>query len=270
MSQQAQSENAVLLEVADGYAVITLNRPRAYNAMNDDLAGGLLHSLIACDENPEVRAVLIAANGPAFCAGGDIRQMQAHVESDGHAARFLKTLTIALHGAIATISHMPKPVVTAVNGAAAGAGFSLAMAGDIVLAGSDAKFTVAYSAIGLSPDGSLTHHLPRLIGPKLAFELTCTNRPLAAEEARDLGIVTKIFPAAELHVSAREYVAMLSRGPTQALGRAKRLFATSFENSLETQMEQERQLLAECGRTADFKEGIGAFLAKRTASFQGH
>ena len=269
MSQQAQSENAVLLDVSDGYAVITLNRPRAYNAMNQDLADGLLDSLIACDENPGVRAVLIAANGPAFCAGGDIRQMQAHVESDGHAGRFLKTLTVALHCAIATISHMRKPVVTAVNGAAAGAGFSLAMAGDIVLAGSDARFTVAYTAIGLCPDGSLTHHLPRLIGPKLAFELTCSNRTLSAEEARELGIVAKIFEA-ELHASAREYVAMLSRGPTQALGRAKRLFATSFENSLETQMEQERQLLAECGRTADFKEGIGAFLAKRPAGLQGH
>ncbi|HUJ49194.1 MAG TPA: enoyl-CoA hydratase-related protein [Bryobacteraceae bacterium] len=269
MSQQPQTENAVLLEILDDHAVITLNRPRAYNAMNQDLADRLLHALIECDENPKVRAVLITANGPAFCAGGDIRQMQAHVDSDGHAGRFLKTLTIALHGAIATIAHMPKPVMTAVNGAAAGAGFSLAMAGDIVLAGSDAKFTVGYTAIGLSPDGSLTHHLPRLVGPKLAFELTCTNRTLSAEEARDLGIVAKIFPGAELQASARDYVAMLSRGPTQALGRAKRLFAGTFENSLEAQMEHERQVLAECGRTADFKEGIGAFLTKRPASFQG-
>lgn len=269
MSQQVQSEDPVLLEVVDGVGIITLNRPHVYNAMNQDLADGLLRCLITCDEDPNVRAAMIAANGPAFCAGGDIRQMQAHVERDGHAGRFLKTLTVALHGAIATISHMPKPVVTAVNGAAAGAGFSLAIAGDIVLGGSDAKFTVAYTAIGLSPDGSLTHHLPRLIGPKLAFELTCMNRTISAEEARALGIVAQVFPAAELHSSARDYVARLSQGPTQALGCAKKLFATTFENSIETQMEHERQLLVECGRTDDFKEGIGAFLAKKTASFRG-
>jgi 2-(1,2-epoxy-1,2-dihydrophenyl)acetyl-CoA isomerase len=269
LTQPAPSEKAVLLEITDECAVITLNRPHAYNAVNQDLADGLLESLIACAEDSKVRAVLITGNGPAFCAGGDIRQMQAHVERDGHGGQFLKTLTVALHGAIATISHMRKPVVTAVNGAAAGAGFSLAMAGDIVLAASDAKFTIAYTGIGLPPDGSLTHHLPRLIGPKLAFELTCTNRSLSAEEARDLGIVNKVFQSEELQAAAREYVARLSNGATQALGRAKQLFATSFANTLETQMEHERQLLSECGHTADFKEGIGAFLAKRPASFKG-
>lgn len=269
MTQPTPSEKAILLETTDEYATITLNRPRAYNALNQDLADELLESLIVCAEDARVRAVLITGNGPAFCAGGDIRQMQAQVERDGHAGRFLKTLTVALHGAIATISRMCKPVVTAVNGTAAGAGFSLAMAGDIVLAASDAKFTVAYTGIGLPPDGSLTHHLPRLIGPKLAFELTCTNRSLSAEEARDLGIVNKVFKSAEFHAAAREYVGRLSHGATQALGRAKQLFATSSANTLETQMEYERQLLSECGHTADFKEGIGAFLAKRPASFQG-
>jgi len=269
MTQEATQKGAVLMDVADGYAVITLNRPRAYNAMNLALVGGLLESLIACDENPGVRAVLITGNGAAFCAGGDIREMQAHVDSDGHAGLFLKNLTVSLHGAIATMARMPKPVVTAVNGAAAGAGFSLAVAGDIVLAADTAKFTVAYSVIGLSPDGSLSHYLPRLIGPKLAFELTCSNRALSAEEARGLGIVSKVFPAAQFEASACEYVKMLSRGPTQALTRAKRLYSATFETSLETQMEQERQFLVECSHTEDFLEGIGAFLSKRAAGYQG-
>jgi 2-(1,2-epoxy-1,2-dihydrophenyl)acetyl-CoA isomerase len=269
VSPETQSDKAVLLDISDACAVITLNRPRAYNAMNQELADGLLRSLIACDENPAVRAVLITANGPAFCAGGDIRQMQAHVDRDGHAGIFLKTLTVSLHGAIATIAHMAKPVVTAVNGAAAGAGFSLAMAGDIVLAADNAKFTVAYSAIGLSPDGSLSHYLPRLIGPKLAFELTCSNRTLSAEEARGLGLVAKVFPAAEFQSGARAYTETLSRGPTQALARAKKLFAASYDTSLETQMEYERQFLVECSHTTDFQEGIGAFLAKKPASFRG-
>jgi 2-(1,2-epoxy-1,2-dihydrophenyl)acetyl-CoA isomerase len=269
MDQGSMMEKAVLLEVVDGYAVITLNRPRAYNALNQALADGLLESLITCDEDRAVRAVIVTGTGAAFCAGGDIRQMQEHVDRDGHAGRFLKTLTVSLHGAIATIAHMTKPVVMAVNGAAAGAGFSLAMAGDLVVAADNAKFTVAYTAIGLPPDGSLTYHLPRLLGPKLAFELTCTNRTLSAEEARELGIVSRVFPAAEFPSKAREFVAMLSRGPTQAYGRAKRLYASTFENGLETQMERERQLLSECGRTEDYREGIGAFLSKRAAEFEG-
>jgi 2-(1,2-epoxy-1,2-dihydrophenyl)acetyl-CoA isomerase len=269
MNPETSVEKAVLLEVADGYAVITLNRPRAYNALNHALAEGLLESLIACDENRDVRAVMITGNGAAFCAGGDIRQMQEHVDRDGHAARFVKALTVTLHGAIATIARMTKPVVTAVNGPAAGAGFSIAMAGDLALAADNAKFTVAYTAIGLPPDGSLTYHLPRVIGPKLAFELTCTNRTLSAEEARELGIVARVFPAAEFPSKAREFVAALAKGPTQAYGRAKRLYSSTFENSLETQMERERQLLGECGRTEDFREGIGAFLNKKTADFKG-
>jgi len=269
LTQEASQEAAVLLDVSDGYAVIRLNRPRAYNAMNLELADGLLQSLIACDEDPGVRAVLVTGNGAAFCAGGDIRAMQAHVDGDGHAGLFLKTLTVSLHGAIATMARMQKPVVAAVNGAAAGAGFSLAAASDVVLAADCAKFTVAYSAIGLSPDGSLSHYLPRLVGPKLAFELTCSNRTLSAEEARELGIVSKVYPAAEFQASARVFVQMLSRGPTQALARAKKLYAASFETTLETRMEQERQYLVECSHTADVEEGIKAFPAKRPATYQG-
>lgn len=269
MIPEAKSEEVVLVEVEDSLAVITLNRPRAYNALNDTLMKALLDALIACDESSDVRAVLVTGTGAAFCAGGDIRQMQEHVDRDGDAGGFLKTLTVYFHGLVATMAHMAKPVVTAVNGAAAGGGFSLAMAGDIVLAADHARFTVAYSAIGLSPDGSLTYHLPRLIGPKLAFELTCSNRSLSAEEARELGIVAKVFPAAEFQAGARNYAAMLSRGPTQALARAKRLYNASFESSLETQMEYERQALSECGRTSDFKEGIAAFLNKKPASYRG-
>jgi len=269
MEQGSRTEQAVQLEVAGGYAVITLNRPRAYNALNQALADGLLESLIACDEDREVRAVMLTGAGAAFCAGGDIRQMQEHVDRDGHAGRFLKTLTVALHGAIATIAQMTKPVVMAVNGPAAGAGFSIAMAGDLAVAADNAKFTVAYTGIGLPPDGSLTYHLPRIIGPKLAFELTCTNRTLSAEEARELGMVARVFPAAEFPGKAREFVATLANGPTQALGRAKRLFASTFENSLETQMERERQLLSECGRTEDYREGMAAFLNKKPAAFRG-
>jgi 2-(1,2-epoxy-1,2-dihydrophenyl)acetyl-CoA isomerase len=265
-----QSEPPVLLDVADGVGWVTLNRPKACNALNRDLAERLLHALIRCDEDYKVRALVITGTGASFCAGGDIRQMMEAVASDGHAAVLLKTLTVSLHEAIATMAHMSKPVIIAVNGAAAGAGFSLALAGDLVLAADNARFTVAYTAIGLAPDGSSTFTLPRLIGPKRAFELMYTNRSLSAGEARELGLVNQVYPAAKFIEHVREYADSVANGPTAALGYAKRLLALSAQNSLETQMELERRAIAACGRTADFREGADAFLAKRPPKFKGN
>jgi 2-(1,2-epoxy-1,2-dihydrophenyl)acetyl-CoA isomerase len=264
-----QSDASVLLDVTGGVGWITLNRPKAYNALNTDMAERLLDAVIRCDEDDKIRTVVITGNGASFCAGGDIRQMIDSGASEGNAALFLKTLTVSLHAAIATIAHMSKPVVMAVNGAAAGAGFSLALAGDLVLAADSARFTVAYTAIGLAPDGSSTFTLPRLVGPKRAFELICTNRSLSADEARALGLVNQVFPKAEFIQGAQEFAADLSRGPTAALGYAKRLVTLSAQSTLETQMEHERRAIAACSRTADFREGTEAFIAKRLPKFQG-
>ena len=240
-----QGEPAVLLDVTDGVGWITLNRPKAYNAINTDLAERLLDAVIRCDEDDEVRALVITGKGPSFCSGGDIRQMMDAVARDGDAAAFLKRLTVSLHEAIATMAHMSKPVIMAVNGAAAGAGFSLA------------------------PDGSSTFTLPRLIGPKRAFELIYTNRALSANEAKELGLVSQVFPTAQFIEQAREYAVSVAQGPTAALGYAKKLLTLSAQNSLESQMEHERRAIAACGRTADFREGADAFFAKRPAKFQG-
>jgi 2-(1,2-epoxy-1,2-dihydrophenyl)acetyl-CoA isomerase len=264
-----QSEPTVLLDVTDGIGWITLNRPKAYNAINTDLADRLLDVAIRCDEDDDVRALVITGKGPSFCSGGDIRQMMDAVTSDGHAAAFLKTLTVSFHETIATMAHMSKPVITAVNGAAAGAGFSLALAGDLVLAADCARFTVAYTAIGLAPDGSSTFTLPRLVGPKRAFELIHTNRALSANEAKELGLVNEVFPTAQFIERAREYAVRVAQGPTAALGYAKKLLTLSAQNSLETQMEHERRAIAACGRTADFREAADAFFAKRPARFLG-
>ncbi len=264
-----QSEPAVLLDVTDGVGWITLNRPKAYNAINTDLAEGLLNAVIHCDEDGDVRALVITGKGSSFCSGGDIRQMMDAVASDGHASAFLKTLTVSLHETIATMAYMNKPVIAAVNGAAAGAGFSLALAGDLVLAADNARFTVAYSTIGLAPNGSSTFTLPRLVGPKRAFELIYTNRPVLADEAKELGLVNQTFPAAQFIDRAREFAVNVARGPTAALSFAKKLLTLSAQSSLETQMEHERRAIAACGRTADFREGADAFFAKRPAKFQG-
>jgi len=264
-----QDEPAVLFDVTEGVGWITLNRPKAYNALNLDLAEGLLDAVIRCDEDEKVRALVIIGKGPSFCAGGDIRTMMDAAARDGHAAVFIKTLTVSLHEAIATMAHMSKPVVMAVHGAAAGAGFSLALAGDLVLAADNARFTLAYTAIGLAPDGSSTFTLPRLIGAKRAFELMHTNRALSADEARELGLVNQVFPAAQFVEQVREYAVRLAQGPTAALGYAKRLLTLSAQNSLETQMEHERRAIAATARTADFREGADAFFSKRPAKFHG-
>lgn len=263
------SEPVVLLDRADGVGTITLNRPAAFNALDLDLADGLLAALIDCDEDPAVRAVVITGNGPAFCAGGDIRQMVAHSLPAGHPAAFLKLLTARFHAAMATLARMPKPVVAAVNGAAAGAGFSVAIACDLTIAADSAKFTVAYAGIGVSPDGSATYHLPRLVGPKRAYELFALNRPLTAAEACDAGLVNQVFPVADFAAAARDYAARLAAGPTVALGAAKRLIAASWDASLEAQMEHERREIAACGRTEDFRNATEAFVAKRRPVFAG-
>ena len=264
-----QSEPAVLLDVKDGVGWIALNRPEAYNALNLDLAEGLLDAVIRCDEDDNVRALVIAGKGPSFCAGGDVRKMMDAAARDGHAGVFIKTLTVSLHATIATLAHMNKPVVMAVHGAAAGAGFSLALAGDLVLAAHTARFTLAYTAIGLAPDGSSTFTLPRLIGAKRAFELIQSNRVLSADEAWELGLVNQVFPATQFVEQVREYTARLAQGPTAALGHAKRLLTLSAQSSLETQMEHERRAIAATARTTDFREGADAFFAKRPAKFNG-
>jgi 2-(1,2-epoxy-1,2-dihydrophenyl)acetyl-CoA isomerase len=256
----------VVCERDGAVAIVTLDRPGVYNALDLALGEALLDALIECDEDQTVRAVILTGAGRAFCAGGDVRAMAAAKEK---AAAFLKKLTVFLHAAVATIVQMPKPVIAAVNGPAAGAGLSLALAADLVVASERASFTVAYSNIGLAPDGSATFFLPRLLGSKRAFDLIASNRVLAAEEARELRLVTDVYPEAEFQARVREMARRLAAGPTQALARAKRLIAQGQGEPLETQMEHERQAIAACARTEDFVTGIQAFLSKRTAAFAG-
>ena len=247
--------------------IITLNRPKAYNALNLKLGDDLLQALIDCDENDAVRAVMITGNGPAFCSGGDIRQMQEKADESGKANAFLKQLTVRLHASVSTLVRMKKPVITAVNGPAAGAGLSLALAGDMVVASADAKFTVAYTAIGLAPDGSSTHFLPRLVGTKRAFELMAMNRTLSASDAQSMGIINTVLPADSFATDAEAIAQKLAGGPTQALWKVKELLAASVDSSLETSMEFERRAIADCGKTSDFIEGTNAFIEKRNRRF---
>jgi 2-(1,2-epoxy-1,2-dihydrophenyl)acetyl-CoA isomerase len=257
----------IRFEVADGVATLTLDRPDAANAMDERVMSELLDAAIACDEDPSVRAVVLTASGDqAFCAGGDLARFSEM--GDALPAR-LKKMTTDLHGAVSRLARMDAPVVTAVNGVAAGGGFSLAVAGDLVLAAASARFTLAYTRAGLTPDGSSTWVLPRLIGLRRAQELMLTNRVLTASEALDWGLVTRVVPDEDLQAEARKLALELAAGPTRAYGSVKRLLLLSEGNALEAQMEHEARAISDAARSDDGREGIAAFLAKRRASFEG-
>jgi 2-(1,2-epoxy-1,2-dihydrophenyl)acetyl-CoA isomerase len=256
----------LLLDRADAVATITLNRPDAYNALNLALGRELFHAALEVDEDPGIRCVVITGAGKAFCGGGDVKEFAENLPRIG---ALVKELTTYVHGAVSRLVRSAKPVVVAVNGVAAGGGFSLALAGDLVIAAESARFTVAYSKIGATPDVSSTYFLPRLVGVRRAFELYLTNRALSAREAADWGLVTRVVPDGALAGATTALAMELAEGPTKAFGAAKLLFQQSTHESLETQMELEARAIAASGVTEDFREGVRAFAAKKTPTFRG-
>lgn len=256
----------LLFTVDHSIARITLNRPDAANALNLELAKDLMYAALQCDQDPTIRAVILTGAGRMFCAGGDLKSFAAQGE---HLPHHLKEVTTYLHAAMSRFTRMNAPLIAAVNGTAAGAGLSLVCACDFVLAAASARFTMAYTRAGLTPDGSSTYFLPRLVGLRRALELTLTNRQLSAEEAQQWGIVTRVVPDASLMSEAEALAAQLASGASLALGAAKRLLHSGWTETLETQMEHETQSIAAIARTADAREGIAAFLEKRAPQFHG-
>ena len=257
---------AILFEKKDNIAKITINRPEAANALNFDLAYDLMHASLECDEDPEIRAVVMTGSGRMFCAGGDLKSFAAQGEK---LPAHMKEVTTYLHSAISRFARMDPPLIGAVNGIAAGAGLSIACSCDIVLAAESAKFTMAYTRVGLTPDGSSTYFLPRIVGMKRALELTLTNRILSAQEAAEWGLVNRVVPDADLVAEAEKLAGELAQGPTGAFGGAKRLLHSGWTETLETQMENETQSIAARSKTEDGREGITAFLEKRAPKFNG-
>jgi 2-(1,2-epoxy-1,2-dihydrophenyl)acetyl-CoA isomerase len=256
----------VLYRVQDGVATITLNRPSAYNALDLTLARELFAATLEADEDRAVRCVVLTGAGAAFCAGGDVKEF---ARAGDRVGIFIKELTTYLHGAISRLCRSPKPVLTAVNGVAAGGGMGLAICGDLVVAAESARFTMAYAKIGASPDASSSYFLPRLVGIRRALELHYTNRVLSAREALEWGIVSRVHPDAEFPAAVGALARELAAGPTLALGRAKRLFHHSSEESLETQMEREAQAIAASSHSEDFRHAVAAFATKSAVTFRG-
>ena len=253
--------------VHEHVARITINRPKAFNALDRETTGELCDIANRCSSDRAVRAVVIRGAGDkAFCAGGDV----AGFANDPDTVDLLiKQMTGDLHLAISRLAWMDAPVVAAVNGVAAGAGLSLVAACDLAIASEHATFTSAYTLIGLSPDGSSTWFLPRVIGRRRALELYLTNRTLSAAEALEWGLVHKVAAKADFDTDVDALAARLAHGPTLAYGGVKKLMMMSTSDTLESQMERETRQIAELARTPDGREGPRAFVEKRKPAFGG-
>lgn len=261
------AQDLVKFSVEAGLARVELNRPDSGNGITEEMADQFLDAASRCETDGGVRAVLLTGAGKNFCVGGDLKVFRGAGSDVG---RMLKRTTALLHAACAQFARMDAPVVAAIQGVAAGGGLSLALLGDLVYGGESAKFTMAYTAAGLSPDGGSTFLLPRLIGLRRAQELTLTNRRLTAEEAKAWGLITSVLPDDTLFETAEKQARALAQGPTRAFGRAKRLLLESFETPFETQMEREGTGIATSAGEPDAQEGMAAFAEKRAPTFTGH
>jgi 2-(1,2-epoxy-1,2-dihydrophenyl)acetyl-CoA isomerase len=257
---------SLIYDVRDGVAHITLDREKAANALNLQMAKDLMYAALAADEDPDVRVVVIGAKGKMFCSGGDL---SSFADAGDAKPALLKEITTYLHAAISRLARTDAPVIASVGGTAAGAGMSLACATDLAVCGESAKFTMAYTRVGLTPDGSSTYYLPRLIGARRTLELMLTNRVLSAAEALEWGLVNQVVPDAELEAATAKLASSLASGPTASFGATKKLVLASVSESLESQMELESHGIADAARRADGEEGIAAFLGKRKPEFQG-
>jgi 2-(1,2-epoxy-1,2-dihydrophenyl)acetyl-CoA isomerase len=263
----AGTDQAVLFEVRDRVATITLNRPDALNAINADLSAGLMDALRRVRSDDAIRVAVLTGTGRAFCVGQDLRE---HVRLLGEGAEALWTTVPEHYNPIVTaLATMPKPVIAAVNGVAAGAGANLALACDIVIAGRSASFLQAFARIGLMPDAGGTFMLPRLVGEARAKGLAMLAEPLPAETAAHWGLIWKVVDDSELMSEALALAQRLASGPTVALGLIKRAIEAASRNDLSQQLDVERELQAEAARTRDFVEGVTAFLEKRRPEFRG-
>jgi 2-(1,2-epoxy-1,2-dihydrophenyl)acetyl-CoA isomerase len=245
-------------------AWITLDRPSVYNALDIETASELSDAIEAAADDRSVRVAVVTGSGKAFCAGGDVQAFHSHLDE---APDYVSRLVTSVHAALRRIYEMPVPVVAAINGAAAGAGLGLAIATDLAIAGHSATFTVAYTAIGATPDAGTTHRLPQLVGTRRALELAMTNRTLSAMEALEWGLINRVVPDDELEREAGVAADLLAEGATDALVATRQLIRTSLHTPVVEQLDAEAESIISSARTKAFREGVTAFTEKRPASF---
>ena len=252
----------ITFEPSGAITRITLNRPDAANGMNDTMTRELADAARRCD-TASTKVVVLTGSGRFFSAGGDLKSFAAAPDRGLQ----IKGVANDLHRAISSFSRMDAVLITAVNGAAAGAGFSLAVTGDLVLAAESASFTMAYTKVGLSPDGSSSYFLPRLIGITKTKELMLTNRTLSAQDAEQWGLVTEVVADDQLAARADALAEKMAATCAGSNGGVKALMLSTFSSGLEEQMEFESRMIAERANSADGREGVDAFMAKRKPEF---
>ncbi len=261
-AQTAEAYETIRHETADGVATITLNRPDRLNALNATMRRELLAAFKAAARDDATRAVIVTGEGRGFCSGADLRAGATERE-------FRRVLTTEYNPLITAIRELPKPVIAAVNGVAAGAGASIAFAADLIVAAEEARFVMAFVKIGLVPDSGAARTLVRALGRHVATGMMFTGEPLTAKGAADAGLVAAVVPANELMAAARELAQRLANGPTKALGYAKRLINAAEDEALSDSLAREADLQELAGRTADHAEGVSAFAEKREPRFAG-
>ncbi len=259
--------DAVRYDVRDAVAYVVINRPDAMNAADTAVREGLRSALEQAAEDGEVRAVLLTGEGRAFCVGQDLKELLPLYETSDPA---LEHIVEGFNEVATALAGLPKPTVAAVNGAAAGAGASLAFACDFRIAADTASFAMAFSKIGLVPDTGASWSLPRLVGTAKAMEMLMLSTPVTAAEALDIGLVNKVVPADSLMAEASAFATSLAEGPTVAYGYIKRLVAYGHDVPLRDSLALELELQAAAGRTDDHINAVRSFLAKERPTFRGY
>ena len=261
---------SVIVQRREGVFEITLNRPEILNAVNRETIAALAAAVAEAAEDRSTRVVLLQGAGTHFCAGGDVTMFAELIRlTPAQRHQALYQIVDLLHPMLVRFRHMPKPVVAAVQGAAAGFGLSLALAADLALAAADAVFTSGYIHLGTSPDGGMTATLSRVVGLKRAAELMLLGDRFDAMRALELGVVNRVVPADALAAEAAGLAARLAAGPTHAYGRTKALLQATLGDAFDAQLRRETESFAACAATEDFAEGVRAFLEKRPPKFTG-
>jgi 2-(1,2-epoxy-1,2-dihydrophenyl)acetyl-CoA isomerase len=255
----------ILFEIKNQVATLTLNRPEKYHSFVREMALDLQEKLEICKNDNNIRAIVITGTGKAFCAGQDLSEA-----TDPNGPELQKIVNEHYNPIIRQIRNIEKPIIAAVNGVAAGAGASIALCCDIVIAKESAVFVQAFSKIGLVPDSGATFFLPRLIGFQKATALMMNADPITAKEAEKLGMIYKVVEESKFEDEIQSFSEKLAKMPTKGIGLTKKLLNQSINNSLEQQLNEEEIAQTIAGKTNDYKEGVSAFLEKRKPNFKGN